>query len=47
MKECGKNLIHVNWYPIEIIGVVRNHNFTDKFNITNKKKMKFDLSPNC
>ena len=39
MKECDKNLIHVNSYPIEIIGIVRNHNFTDRFRITNKNEV--------
>ena len=39
MKECDKNLIHVNSYPNEIIEVVRNHNFTDRFNITNKNEV--------
>ena len=39
MKECGKNLIHVSSYPIEIIEVVRNHNFTDRFSITNKNEV--------
>ena len=39
MKECGKNLIHVNSYPIEIIEVVGNHGFTERFNITNKNEV--------
>ena len=39
MKECDKNLIHVNWYSIEI--TKEKLKFTDRFAIIKKAKIWF------
>ena len=36
-------MIHVSSYPTEMIEIIRNYKFTNRFNITNETKFSLNL----